>query len=461
MSQRTTPLPPFERVALITNSDLLGARWWHEGMAAVTVGSPLRRRVLKHLLGTGGLIALTTVGAVGTVVAFQSCEDDETVGALDLQRAEGWDVGSTNHIEIPNAMSSDSAGSDNWAQTLASLGDDLAPSDQRLMPLHVPTLFDVLRDGRSQTLSRTLKPMHSWDMAHAQAAAEGLADVFDGPAECAITALVLDLPGPESVAAAVGLAREFTPVFLFDNWPHPLGVVPSHLAMAAAIYHRPDFLAAERKRRPSAPPVFVLDSQRLLPYSDASDRFDNRYFSRLPTAATLQKLGIQRVLYVTALKGGEEQDDLNADFVDYDKANIDVKTISLYEFETITEPEPRSSGSSGGGSSGGRCCRYHGYSSARARSAFYSSYYPNSSARSTHLDPALDFTEPPERRSLGAKYTPKPRNTLFRLGALSGDSVHFQKTTPEHFARPLAGSNRGVFNGRSGSLGRLGSHSFG
>ena len=39
-------------------------------------------------------------------------------------------------------------------------------------------------------------------------------------------ALVLDLPGPEAVAVAAALAPCFDPVFVFDNWPHPLGVVP-------------------------------------------------------------------------------------------------------------------------------------------------------------------------------------------------------------------------------------------
>jgi hypothetical protein len=417
-------------------------------MVATTPSSPLRRFFLEHLLSAGGVIFLTTAGISGTVLAARSCDEDgEAVGSLDLQRAEGWDVGSTSSIEIPSAVLSDSAGSSNWALQLTSLGDDLAPSDPQLLPLHVLTLFDVLRDERSTSLARTLKPMNTWDMGQAALAAQGLADLYEDAKQRKITALVLDLPGPESVAAAASLSRLFTPVFLFDNWPHPLGVVPSHLTLAAAIYNRPEFVAAARSREPLAPPVFVLDSNRMLPYRDESNRFDNRYFARMPTAATLTQLGVQRILYVTATKQENEQDDLNEDFVNYANANIDVKMISLYEFEAVQE-EPAESNSHGHPR-----YRYHGHSGVRARSAFYSSYYRTPS----NVGGPLGFEEPFERRSPGAGYSPKPRNTPFHLGRLSGDALHFEKSTPNYFGRPSPTSHVS----RSGSMGRVGSHSFG
>lgn len=443
------PLPPFERVAFINHAGLIGARWWHQGMVPTTVSSPVRRLLLNGLLSTGGLVTLLSLGAVGSVLALRSCDDEEeAVGALELQREQGWDVGSTKSLEIPNPSGVDGAGSSDWQFQLSSLGYDLAPGDSRLNPLQVNTLFDVLSDSQGSGVKRELKPMNTWDMGQASLAAEGLADLYDDAAQRNITALVLDLPGPESVAAAAVLARLFTPVFLFDNWPHPLGVVPSHLTLAAALYARPTFVAAARTRAADAPPVFVLDHNRLLPYSNQSDRFDNRYFARMPTAATLKRLEIRRLLYVTANKQEHEQDDLNDDFVDYAKADIDVKMISLYEFEEVSEKEPSNHHSGPGGSN---AHRYHGYSSSNARRAFYSSYYRN--AAQTGGGP--NFEEPLARRSPGASYSPQPRNTVFRLGRLSGDTVHFEKSAPREFGRPS------VRSGGGGSIGRVGGHSFG
>jgi hypothetical protein len=45
-----------------------------------------------------------------------------------------------------------------------------------------------------------------------------------------------------------GGAGIFEPVFLFDNWPHPQGVVPSHLVLAAALHYQPLFLKARAAR---------------------------------------------------------------------------------------------------------------------------------------------------------------------------------------------------------------------
>ena len=54
---------------------------------------------------------------------------------------------------------------------------------------------------------------------------KALASLFKGNAAAAM--VVVDLAGPEAVAFAAGAASAFDPVFAFDNWPHPRGVVPS------------------------------------------------------------------------------------------------------------------------------------------------------------------------------------------------------------------------------------------
>src|SRR5262249_13730502 len=123
----------------------------------------------------------------------------------------------------------------------------------------------------------------------------------------------------------------FTPVFTFANWPHPLGVVPAHQTIAASLYYLPMFAAAANVRAPDAPPLFVLDANRLAPYGGADKQFDNRYFVKLPTAAQLAALGVRHVLYVSA-DATQELDDLNAALVALCQKGVDVKMVALGDF---------------------------------------------------------------------------------------------------------------------------------
>jgi hypothetical protein len=143
------------------------------------------------------------------------------------------------------------------------------------------------------------------------------------------------------VALAAALAERFDPVFTFANWPHPLGVVPSHQTLAAALFLRPLFERARQARPQPAPPVIVLDSLRLSPYSDEDSPFDNRYLARLPTVDALRQLGVHHLLYVT--ESGQqtmELDDLNGDLVALGAAGVDVKLLALSDFQESNEPPP-------------------------------------------------------------------------------------------------------------------------
>src|SRR6185503_12427976 len=42
----------------------------------------------------------------------------------------------------------------------------------------------------------------------------------------------------------------------------------------------------------------VLDRNRLLPYSEESDRFDNRYFANMPGMRALSAVGVRALFYV-------------------------------------------------------------------------------------------------------------------------------------------------------------------
>lgn len=430
----------FHRLVFITRDDLLAARWWHEGMAGAIATSPNRRTALKYLVGLGGLFGAGLLLRAGCDALGDPAVNME---ALELQYKEGWSVGAPGQaLTIPDPSQKDSEGNANWSTGLNLLGQDLAPGDPALDPFAVRTLFEVLNNSRGVGLAQLLRPMHSVAMDVGQHAAQALAALFSNEADRKGTALILDMPGPLSVAAAAGVANVFAPVFLFDNWPHPLGVVPSHQTLAAAIYHRPDFVAAHAHRVPPTSPAFVLDNQRLSPYRDESDRFDNRYLARLPGEGSMERLGIKRILYVTASPESHELDDLNDDFVALKKNDIDVKMVALSDFapasaellQTNHIPPTDRTYYYGG----------HPYGSLY----FWSSYHWYSSAYSGRSwSGSL-----PRSVSTGQSFAPAPRPTLFSsrtVGGLSGVG----KQKPSGFGRVSYRAGGGGF-GRSGSFGR-------
>jgi hypothetical protein len=206
--------------------------------------------------------------------------------------------------------------------------EQLGPAQRRLWPFYVPTLFQSL----SQGLGDALTPIASRAMLEAFARGQAIGSLFAAAGRPTDTAVVLDLPGAESVAAAAGLSDAFDPVFTFDNWPHPRGVVPAERTLAAAIYYRPLLIDAHARLAQPAPPAFVLDAARLAPYVDAEMRFDNRYRAKLPSAEWLAQLGVRHVLYVTAEPTGTEAEDLNGFFADYAAHGIDVKLLAMSDF---------------------------------------------------------------------------------------------------------------------------------
>jgi hypothetical protein len=439
----------FHRQVFITRDDLLAARWWHEDMqASVSSGWDFdRRKALKGLFVLGGI-------AAGALVLRQAVNAfngrSVSMDALELQMREGWSVGATDkQLIIPSPSYTDSQGDRTWAQRLPALADDLGPGG-RLEPFYVPTLFNILKNPRGAGVTARLVPMHSASMEAAQMAAEALATLFTSDEDWKITALILDMPGPESVAAAVGVARVFAPVFLFDNWPHPLGVVPSHEVLAAALFHRPDFIAARDKRDPDAGPAFVLDNRRLNAYRDESDRFDNRYLARMPSAEALAKMGVRRVMLVTQVPMPHEEDDLNDDMVALAKQNIPVKMIALSDFS----PAPPEVLSSNNLPPSTRTYYYGGHPGGFFW--FHQSYGGYTSR--TVVDRSLP-ARPLRSLSGGSTFAPASRPTMFSsrtVGGLGGVG----KQKPSGFGRVSyrAGSN-GSF--RSGSFGRTRSGGYG
>ena len=230
----------------------------YQAVAAAGVG---RRNFLASLSSTSIGIALFG-GAFGAVLAARSCDDDDDDGptldfdALALQRAQGWDVGvpATQELLFAHRVQMDARQDTGYSQHLPTLARDLAPRDARLQPFAVLTLFQSLSGGLgSDRLQRATYPVYNDLLKEAYERGVALAKLATEPGAPRDVALVLDLPGPESVAAAAGMAGAYAPVFMFDNWPHPRAVVPAQQTLGAAVFFRPYFLEAN-DRRPRARP---------------------------------------------------------------------------------------------------------------------------------------------------------------------------------------------------------------
>jgi len=451
-----------------------GARWWNESVAVrnpfITGDSTSRRQAL---LVIGGMVA---VGVVANLARCDLQSDPQvSMEALKVQQQMGWNAGeeSRSLIFTLRASPTDAGGRQVGPDSMTTLWSAMRPVQAAWVPYYIPTLFRSLADERSGSLRGQMSLVHTDAMDQAFGRGRAMADVFGVAGAPDDVALVIDLPGPEAVALAAGLSVRFEPVWLFDNWPHPLGVVPSHLVLGAVLYYRSlleesagtravspaagavDGGSAEGAARPvRPPPMFVLDSNRLAPYHDAADQFDNRYLARLPSAQALRAAGYRRVLYVRTHDGVgaqlRELDDLNDDFVAYGQGGVDVRLVSADAFQLDAALAPAAPPSYvWGGSPYLHTYFWHSYGWSTA-----------SPARPSYVGLARSFGS-----SAGADYRPVARPTMFSsrtVGGLSGVG----KQRPSGFGlvsvrQSASGRITAVGAGRSGSFGRMGSSSFG
>ena len=116
-------------------------------------------------------------------------------------------------------------------------------------------------------------------------------------------ALVIDLPGAASIAAAITLAsRGWRPVTLFNalpGWNTSIAVPVQPLIDALRAATLP---LANLQLSPLAPPAFLLDARRSAPgWDPLPETFDNRSISfptDFPSAAKLRERGITRILVI-------------------------------------------------------------------------------------------------------------------------------------------------------------------
>ncbi len=397
--QPSHPQPTFTRQEVVDKPGIIGARWWQQSIATQVP----RRQAMTGLLALGGVLA--AMAAIGTCAAVASkgssggtSPDDVSFqprGALDMQKEYGWNFGATGETLVFDGKSTQAF--DRTA--LARMPDELAPAESRHAPFYVPTLFQSPTALPKSTpagdtsalpfapLKDALVPISTPAMETAFQQGKALASLLDKDPRAKDVTVVVDLPGPQAVAFAAGASGVLDPVFLFDNWPHPRGVVPAHLTLAAAAYYQPLFASAKATRPKGARPMFVLDRKRLASYTDDASQFDNRHTARLPSAANLAGLGTKTVLYVSPnAVDRQELDDLVDDFLAFASAQIALKILPLTAFDP-------------GGAAQGSPYFYGGSSTTHTQ--FWTHWSAPSSGLATN-----------EVQS----YTPTPRTTPFSTG---------------------------------------------
>jgi hypothetical protein len=433
----------FERTAMVDKPSIVGAAWWQESVQA---SDPIaRRRALTALVGVGASVAVASLVAVVASSPIDVATMDRP--SLDMQRELGWSFGADSDeltFDGESRRPFDRADLDRMVA-------DLAPAEAAHRPFAVSTLFEappavprhpIQGDAPIRPLRDVLVPISTPAMDVAYRAGRGLAALLDGVQSPAL-AVVVDLPGPLAVAFAAGLAGRFDPAFGFDNWPHPWGVVPAHLTLAAAAYYQPLFRRRTAERAAGAPIAFVLDRSRLAPYDGDAAEFDNRHVAKLPAAGKLSELGVRRVLYVAPTAADTlELDDVNELLVAWSGAGIDVKRIAVTDFA----PEPADVGTQPAPSAPGEPADAelaHAYWGGRADRgpAFWRLYgWGPASA------PPVDA---PESLSNGWAYVPRPRPTPFSGAARPPD---FGEVTV--LVAAATGAILGAQLVRSGSRGR-------
>ncbi len=420
-------------------------KWWRMSRRTMLIG------------GGVGVAALTGAG-IWWLVHDETSEVDKDT--LELQKTQGWNVGSEDKkLTFTNAQTVDSLQTDAWKKYLdqnAMLGA-FTPKSATWAPYFVPTLIQSLQ---AQTLRSQMTPEFTTGMREAYDRGQAIAKDFlanaQNPSE---TAIIADLPGPEAVAFGAGLASNGRLLTTFDNYPHPLGVTPSHETLAAMLYYAAEIESKQAGLPDNAPPVFLLDSNRLAPYKDADNQFDNRYLAKVPTAANLKQLGVKSVIYAMPDRTRKEElDDLNDSFVEYKNAGVNIAMLPLSDFTAVTElsKDPAKQNQVVrhyyyGGSPMSHMYFFYSYPFYSPTPMYVSRYPAYSSIRSGGIAPQIS---PP-------RYAPVSRPTMFsgtRIGGANGVG----RSKPSGFGRATVrvapnGSVVGTRAGKSGYYSRSGS----
>jgi hypothetical protein len=423
-----------------------------------------RRSVGKGLAWTAAL------GMAGVTIAQFAGGDEPEVSldSLDLQKREGWDVGSKDRKLFYNeGLTANDSREKSWSafdpNYLISI---YQPRGARWQPFFVPTLIQSLSQ---QSLNSQVRLQNTAAMRESYERAEGLRNLIAQSPSASQTLIIADLPGPAAVAVGAAMADTAELVPVFDNWPHPLGVVRSHETLGSMIYYAHEVEEKRSKLGENAPAIMLLDSTRLSNYTDQDTQFDNRYLAKVPPAEQLKQRGIQNIVYlVKDQTQTQELDDINEDFVEWQKQGITVRMLRLSDFKPYedTAAAPLSGGTTGNTTT---VVRHHYYGGSPLLHWWFFSHYGYGSPgvlRDSRNIPIPRPSSPPPNYN-PPTYRPTSRPTVFsstRVGGATGTGVG--RSRPTGFGRTSVrmggdGNVTGVRSGRSGSYGRSGGGWFG
>lgn len=324
--------PPFELSDKIDNPAIIGARWWNRELKDEERRQS--RRAALTALGVG-VLGIAGVGAIIAEIDSQSF-DYQSFPSLGLQRRFGWSFGAYGQpltFDGRRVMPFDPA-------KLRTLRDDCV--GRAYASQQSAALFDALSHrpgealgeprGTFSPLDMYMQPVVTSSMGFAYRMGQALARLLARAPRRA--AIIADLVGTDSVAFAAGLADTHAPVWKFEHWPHPNGVVPAHLTLASAAFFQLRFVDAAARRAADAPPVVLLDRHRLHPYRDDANLFDNRYVPSLPSVALLEgEARVQDVFYIAPTDALLlDSDDINAALVAYRTRGLRVRAITGQSF---------------------------------------------------------------------------------------------------------------------------------
>jgi hypothetical protein len=432
----------------------------------------ISRRSLGKGLAWGAVLAMAGI----TVYQLADSGDSEvSADSHDLQKKEGWNVGSTDKLlsfESPSLF-------DSRRNTILGGYDQnylmpvYQPRDPQWQPFFVPTLIQSLSQ---QSLKGQTRLVFTPQMRETYNRGEALRSLISQTPNPDQTLIISELPGPESVALGAAMADTNQLVPVFDNWPHPLGVVRSHETLGAMAYYAKEIDEKRSKLKENAPAILLLDSNRLTAYTDQDKQFDNRYLAKLPLADQLKQRGVQQVIYLVKDESQKEElDDINDDLVEWQKQGINVRMLRLSEFKPVDEPVLASASSTSGTAptSGTNQAttvqRNYYYGGSPWASWLFFNHYGYGYPREVVIyRDGRNYPVP--RPTTGQTYNPptyRPasRTTMFsssRIGGASGVG----KTRPSGFGRTSVrmssdGRFTGARPGRSGSYGRSGGGWFG
>lgn len=425
----------------------------------------ISRRTASQRIGKG-LAWASGLGIAGLSIYKVASDRDEEISydSLTLQQKEGWNVGSVDkQISFPPG----------FLKQLDSTGNPIAgdasdpnrlieiyqPKTALWQPFFVPTLIQSL--AQPSLRKQISYPLSTPSMDDSYNRAGGLRELISQAANAQQTLIIVDLPGPESVAVGAAMAGTADVVPTFDNWPHPLGVVRSHDTLAAMLNYSAEISAKKATLKENPPAVLLLDSQRLTPYRDEETQFDNRHLAKIPPADQLKQRGVNSIIYlVRDQTQPHELDDLNDDFVEFQKNGIEVRMLRLSDFGP--QDQDVSAANTPGSSQVVHERHYYYGGSPLSHLLFYSYYayrpYPSvvfSRGGSTWTPPRP--TGPPPIRP--PSYRPVTRPTIFSATRVGGSSG-VGRTRPSGFGRTSVrmsgGRVTGTRAGRSGSYGRSG-----